>query len=257
MLHAVDPLAAVLAAVGVGVGTLAVLLVKLVVALVLATVLPDVVAMPVHHSVLKASLEVAPISPLEGSISTHLVVGPISGVLGAVSPEVDAHSLLDAILEVAVVVATVTPHLDALTVLLVLPCDLRTRLNRIQVVLDVRPEILSEHAQVRLAILLPKAFVNFSRGGGGPEDTDSARLPIDPVAFKGAAVWPDQLAVAALIELVVDDRVIALLRPVLGAWSSGHFALSEDGHESDLPHVLKRAELVGFERKLSIFKTEF
>ena len=36
-------------------------------------------------------------------------------------------------------------------------------------------------------------------------------MPIDPVAFEAAAVWPVKLAVAAFGVLVVDHGVVALL----------------------------------------------
>ena len=61
MLHAIDPLAAVLATVRVGVHALAVLLIKLVVPLILPAVLPHIIAIPVHHAVLEAALKVAAI----------------------------------------------------------------------------------------------------------------------------------------------------------------------------------------------------
>ena len=77
MLHAIDPLALVLAAVRVGVHPLPVLLVELVMTLIFATVLPHVVSISVHHTVLEAALEVSAIGPLEASSATHLVVAPL------------------------------------------------------------------------------------------------------------------------------------------------------------------------------------
>ena len=74
VLHAVDPLALVLATIRVGVRALTMLLVESIVALILAAILPDVVAESVHDAVLEGSLEVASIGPLEGAKAAHLVV---------------------------------------------------------------------------------------------------------------------------------------------------------------------------------------
>ena len=135
------------------------LLVELVFALVLAPVLPDVVAPAVHHAVLKLPLKVATVGPLEAAVAAHLVVRPVPAVLAAVGPEVDAFALLDPVLEEAVVVAAIGPDLDPLAVLLVLRGHLRGVLDRIEIVLDVKPDILAEHAQACLPVLLPETLV--------------------------------------------------------------------------------------------------
>ena len=205
VLHAVHPLASVLAPVRVSVGAFSMLLVKLVVSFVLAAVLPDIVTVAVHHSVLERTLEVASIGPLERTVAAHLVIGPLARVLGTIGPEVDAKTLLHTIFKVTVIVASIAPHLDAFAILLVLPGDFGARFDRIEVRLDICAEVLSEDAKIGLAVLLPEAFVNFSRGGRRPEHSNSARLSIDPVAFESAAIGPNELAVAALVVLVVHD----------------------------------------------------
>ena len=83
------------------------LLVESIVAFVLATILPDIVSVAMHNSILEAALEVAAICPLEAASSAHFIIGPMASILGAVGPEVNAFSLLDAIFEVAVIVAAI------------------------------------------------------------------------------------------------------------------------------------------------------
>mmetsp|Transcript_31300 Transcript_31300/g.38721 ORF Transcript_31300/g.38721 Transcript_31300/m.38721 type:complete len:295 (-) Transcript_31300:319-1203(-) len=250
VLHAIDPLSAILAPIRVGVRPLSMLFVKSVIAFVLAAILPDVVAVAVHDATLEATLEVAPVGPLEAASAAHLVVRPMPRILGAVCPKVHTFALLDTVLEVAVVVAAVGPHFDSFTILLVLRCDFRLRLDRVEVVLDIKTDVLTEDTQVRLPILLPEAFVNFlSLGLGRAEDTQTACLPIDPVTFKAAAIGPNHLAVAALRVLVVDNRVITLLRTEasLSTRSAANFAAAINGHHAHLAHVLEGAELHGLE----------
>ena len=172
MLHAVDPLAAVLASVRVSIRALTMLFVESIVAFVLATILPDVVTVAVHNSILEAALEVAAIRPLEAPSSAHFIVGPVASILGAVCPEVDAFSLLDAIFEVAVVVAAIRPNLDPFAILFVLCRYFGLSLNCVKVILDVKADVLTKDAQVCLSILLPEALINlFSLCLGSTEDT--------------------------------------------------------------------------------------
>ena len=65
------------------------LFVVAIVACIPTTVLPHVVTEAMHDSVLETTFEVAPISPLEASITAHLIIDPVASVLGAISPEVD------------------------------------------------------------------------------------------------------------------------------------------------------------------------
>ena len=172
VLHAVDPLAAVLASVRVCIRALSMLFVESIVAFVFATILPDVVTVAMHDSILEAALEVAAIRPLEAPSSAHFIVGPVASILGAVCPEVDAFSLLDAIFEVAVVVAAIRPNLDPFAILFVLCGYFGLSLNRVQVILDVKADVLTKDAQVCLSVLLPEALINlFSLCLGSAEDT--------------------------------------------------------------------------------------
>ena len=259
VLHAVDPFAAILASVGVCVGALTVLLVKSIVAFVFAAILPDIMPVAVHHAILEATLEVAAIGPLEASCAAHFVIRPVTRILRTVCPEVNAFTLLDTVFEVSMVVATVGPDLDSLTILLVLRSDLRLRLNRVKIVLNVEADVLTEHAQIRLPVLLPEAFINFfCLRLRCAEHTQATGLSIDPVAFEAAAVRPDHLPVAALRVLVVDDGVVSLLsaEATLATGGAADLTVAVDGHHAHLAHVLQRAELHGFERQLGVFEAE-
>ena len=107
MLHAVDPLTAVLAAIGISVCALPMLLIELIVTFVLSAVLPHIRPEAMHDPVLERALEVPPVGPLEGPISTHFIVGPDTGILAAIRPKVDALTFLHTVLEVAVIVASI------------------------------------------------------------------------------------------------------------------------------------------------------
>ena len=185
------------------------LLVKSVVSLVFSAILPHIVAVAVHHSTLELPLEVASIGPLETAVATHLVVSPSARVLAPISPKVAPFAFLDAAEEVSVVVAAIAPHLNALSILLVLlaACHFRLRVHVVQIFLNVGVGALTENAEISLAILLPEALISLHAWFGGAEHTNSASLPIDPVAFKSAAIRPDQFAVATLSKFVVDNLV--------------------------------------------------
>ena len=55
---------------------------------------------------------------MEDSLATHLIVRPDACVFAPISPKVDAFTLLNTILEKAVVVAAIAPNLDTFAVLL-------------------------------------------------------------------------------------------------------------------------------------------
>ena len=74
MLHAVDPLTAILASVRISVSSLTVLLIVPVIAFITSAVLPHIVTKAMHHARLEAALEVATISPLEATFAIHLVI---------------------------------------------------------------------------------------------------------------------------------------------------------------------------------------
>jgi len=78
-----------------------------------------------HHTVLKAALEVASVGPLEAAFPAHLIVGPTACVLRAIGPEVYTCALFNAIFEDTMVVATVRPDFNAFPILLVLGGHLR------------------------------------------------------------------------------------------------------------------------------------
>lgn len=92
-----------------------VLLVK---ALVFASVLPDVLSVPMHNSFCELPVKPSSIRPLENASTTHFVLLPLAFVPRSVCPEVYTLALLDAIFEVAIVVAPVTPNFDTVAVLL-------------------------------------------------------------------------------------------------------------------------------------------
>ena len=120
MLHSVFPLAPVLASIRVGVHALTMLLIESIVTFVPAPVLPDIVAIAVHDASLELPLEVATISPLEATVSTHFVVLPRPRILRPVGPEVCALAFFDATEEIAVVVAAIAPHFDSFSILPIL-----------------------------------------------------------------------------------------------------------------------------------------
>lgn len=146
VLHSIDPGATVLAAIGVGVGALAVLFVEFVVAFVFAAVLPHIGTIAMHDPILELALEVSSVGPLEAAMAAHFIVRPNARVLAPVGPKVNAFTFLDSFLEEAVVVATVTPDFDSFSVLLLHSGHLGLGLYRVEVVLDVEPVVLPEHA---------------------------------------------------------------------------------------------------------------
>ena len=220
------------------------LLVEFVRAFVLTAVLPHVVAEAMHHAVLEAALEVAAIGPLESAVATHFVVLPHSTVARSICPEVSAFEVFHSISEMSVVVAAIAPHLNAFAVLLILHSGFRHLFQRVQILLDVVPMVLTEDGQVCQSVLLPKAFVDFVAGLRGTENSHAARLAVNPVAFEGAAIRPDQSSVATLGVLVANDRVFLLLGrgPLLCALACflaarflfAFFAV--DGQKSHLSH---------------------
>lgn len=74
MLRTIYPLASITASIRISVRSGAVLFVESIFTLVFPAVLPYVVTIAVHDSVLEAALEVSAISPLEASVTAHLVI---------------------------------------------------------------------------------------------------------------------------------------------------------------------------------------
>ena len=179
-------------------------LVELIFAFIFATVLPNIIAEAMHHSVLERTLEVATIGPFETAIATHFILGPLSCVFTAISPEVNAFFFLDSVSEISVIIATITPYFDTLSILFISIGYLRLSLESIQVVLDIEANILSEYAQIGLFILLPESFIDFIAIAWCPEHSETASLAIDPVAFEGALVRPDHLTISAFGVLVIN-----------------------------------------------------
>ena len=105
--------------------------VEAIVALVLAPILPHIVSIAVHHSILEGTLKVAAIGPLEAALTAHLISEPRARVFTAVGPKVASFAFLDTAEKVSMVVATITPHLNALSILLVLLAarDIRLRVH--------------------------------------------------------------------------------------------------------------------------------
>lgn len=103
--------------IGIGVDAVPVLFVFAVRSFVFSTVLPDVLTHAVHHALEELSLEAAAVSPLEDSMATHFVLLPFTCVPRAVGPEVDSVTLLDAVCEVAVIVAAIAPYFNTVTAL--------------------------------------------------------------------------------------------------------------------------------------------
>ena len=131
MLHAVDPLAPILATVRVRVRPISMLFIEPIIALILTAVLPHISPVSMHHAILERPLKVSTVGPLEASIATHLITGPLARVLAPISPKVDSFALFDACLEVSMIVAAITPHLDAFAILFVALSVLRVGLHRV------------------------------------------------------------------------------------------------------------------------------
>ena len=140
-------------------------------------------------------------------MATHLVVAPLARVLAAVGPEINAVAFLHAIFEETMVVAAIRPDLDALSILLIVRCDLAGLVERLQVVLDIEADVLSEDAEVCLTVLLPEAFIDLVRVWCS-EHTKSAGLAVDPVAFECASIRPQEFSISALDELIVNDGLL-------------------------------------------------
>ena len=239
------------------------LLVKSVISFVFTAILPYIVAIAMHDSTLELTLEVSSISPLETTMATHLIICPSAGVLAAVGPKVASFAFLDATEEVSVVIATITPHFNALSILLVLlaASDIRLRVHVVQIFLNVKVGTLTENTEISLAVLLPEALVCLHARFRCSENTNSAGLPIDPVAFKSAAIGPYQFAVTTLCKLVVDDLVTHAWSELVVSRSGSllnrtfvHFGVN--GGHAHLTHVFKRADLHRFELQLGILHTK-
>ena len=211
MLHAIVPLAAVLAAVRVSVRALAMLLVVAVVAFVSAAVLPHVDAVAMHDAVLEGALEVAAVRPLEAAEPTHLVLAPHACVLRTIRPEVAAFALLDTLSEESVVVAAIGPDLDSLPItLLLLAGQLAASLQLLKVLRHILSLILAEYAEVGKGIILPESFIRLTAWFWCTEDTHADGLTVDPVTLEVRAIWPDKLAVATSSIFVVDNSLLAV-----------------------------------------------
>ena len=221
------------------------LLVKSVIPFVFTAVLPDIVAIAVHDSTLELTLEVTSIGPLETTMATHLIISPSARVLAAVGPKVASFAFLDATEEVSVVIATITPNFNALSILLVLLAarDIRLRVHVVQIFLNVEVGTLTENTEIGLAVLLPEALICLHARFRCSENTDSTSLSIDPVAFKSAAIRPDQFTVTTLSELVVDDLVAHAWSELVvsrsGSLLNRTFVhLGVNGSHAHLSHVL-------------------
>ena len=230
------------------------LLVKSVIPFVFPAVLPDIVTVAMHDSTLELTLEVTSIGPLETTMATHLIISPSACVLAAVGPKVASFAFLDAAKEVSMVVATITPHLNAFSILLVLLAarDIRLRVHVVQIFLNVEVCALSENTQIGLAVLLPEALICLHARFRCSENANSTSLPIDPVAFKSAAIRPNQFTITTLSELVVDDLITHAWSELVVSRSGSllnrtfvHLAIN--GGHAHLSHVLKRANLHRFE----------
>ena len=113
MLHAILPLAPILAPVRVRVGALSVLLVAQVVTFVAFAIWPHVDAVAVHNAVHEGTMEGAAVRPLEAAVAIHFIVAPHAYELGAIGPEVAPFALLHALIEQSIVKAAVGPNLNA------------------------------------------------------------------------------------------------------------------------------------------------
>jgi len=266
VLHAVNPLAAILAPVGVGVGSFSVLLVESVVTFVLATILPHVVAETVHYSVLKRTLEVAAVGPLESAETRHFVGLPHARVLAAVRPVVASFALFDTVAETAVIVAAVAPDLNAQSILFLLNAlrCFRLHFERIQVFKNVVAWVLTEYRKICLSVLLPKSFVSLATRLRCTKHANAPGLPVDPVSFEGAAVGPLQFTIPTLVELVLSvslelRRTVwccsLLSYPVVLLVAFGFLILDEC-----LTHLADEFEGAEFHRsvlELAVFEAQF
>ena len=254
MLHAFFPVSSVFASVRVSVGTLSMLFVKSVISFILAAVLPNVVSISVHYTVLKHAFKISPIRPLKCTKSTHLVIYPLSRIFTSICPEVNTFTLFDSFLEIAMIVATITPYFDSFAILF-----LRRRCSTSLATLIYC--WLPENAKVCCLVLLPVTFVNFiSRC---TEHTDSTNLSIDPVPFESAHIWPDKFSISTLIDLIVDSwvvpivRIITLLQPVLLiAINVRDITRLVNCHESHLTHVLETSKFNSLDIKFRIFQAK-
>lgn len=129
--------------------------------------------------------------------------------------------------------------------------------------LNVKSRLLTENAKIGLSVLLPEALILLRVGLRGPVNSDSTSLTINPVAFESTAIWPNQLAVTTLIELVVDDCVVSwrssLLRRSeisIAVSTSRALTIPIHRHHTHLAHVFQRAELHSFEAQLGIFQAQ-
>ena len=116
---------------------MAMLLVVVIFTFVLSAILPDVVTEAVHDTLLEGALEITTISPLEAALSTHFIWMPLSGVLTAIGPEVNTISFFYSVQEIAVIVASITPNLDAFAILFIVVCALRLIVYSLQIILDI------------------------------------------------------------------------------------------------------------------------
>ena len=83
-------------------------------------------------------------------------------------------------------------------------------------------------------------------------------MAVDPVALEGAPVRPDQLAVAALSELLIRVRLVRIASLLLAEPTSARRVIRpiKDLHESDLTDIAQRAELHRLEAQPTVLQTQ-
>ena len=259
MLHSFFPLTFVFTSVRISISSFSVFLVESIVAFIFAAILPHVISISVHHAALEHAFKIATIRPLKVSKSTHLIVRPRPRILASICPEVNSLAFFHSVFKVAMVIAPVAPYLDPLTILLVLRLRVIGIHSVVCITKHLLPIILSEHTQLGCFVLLPETLEHFFSWRS--EHSNTASLPIDPISFKCASIWPDQFSIATFVVLVVNHWLLgivlglALLKPVLlTGIHAGDITSLVDSNESDLSHIFQRTEFHCFDRKLTVFE---
>jgi len=190
MLHTIWPCTPILASIWIGVSSETMFFIELVFTFITTAILPDIGAFTMHNSTFEFSLKVSPICPFKASLTAHLIFRPVTCILTSIGPEVDTLTLFLSIIKASKIIATITPHFNAFTILLIwlqpIWIGLCSHITLpIHVVYHI---ILSENAEVRSLILLPDTFEYLILHTA--EHTNSNCLSIDPVPLKSAIVWP-------------------------------------------------------------------
>ena len=120
VLHSIFPVALIFLAVWICICSETMFFIFFVVTFIFSAILPNILPITMHHTFRKLSLKLAAISPLEGTLATHLIMLPFTTIPWAISPEIDSKSLFNSICKKTVIVASITPDFYTFSILFII-----------------------------------------------------------------------------------------------------------------------------------------